>query len=132
MASRSHQFMLALVARKMRTLGFEPIAYDGDPYSIGTTQLNLPPTIMNHRPDIVGINIANQFCIGEVKTINDLDSIRTKNQLIDFSKDNEFIFCFPKKAQEKISRKLNNLGIMFKRNIHLLFVPDELIPYDEN
>ncbi|NPE28628.1 hypothetical protein HNV12_11795 [Methanococcoides sp. SA1] len=131
MASEAHQFMLILLARKMKSLDFEPIAYDGDSYKIGTLKLKVPPTIHNHRPDIIGINIDNEFCVGEVKTENDIFSERTKQQLIDFSKKNKFIICTTSSAQEKLVQKLNRLGLLFNKNIEMLIVPDELIPDDE-
>ena len=112
MVSKTHQFMLSLVAIKMRSIGFEPIAYDGDSHQIGTIKLNIPPTIQNHRPDIVGMNQNNKFCIGEVKTENDISSKRTKQQLIDFSQKYEFIICTNKQSYEKLIKKLDNLGLL--------------------
>ena len=128
MASAPHQFMLSLLAMKMKSLGFEPISYDGNSYQIGMTKLKIPPTIYNHRPDIIGINVNDEFCIGEVKTVNDLSSHRTKQQIIDFSKSAKFIICTTKSAQEKLVNKLNRLGLLFNRNVEMLIVPDELIP----
>ena len=128
MASVAHQFMLSLLAMKMKSLGFEPISYDGNSYQIGMTKLKIPPTIHNHRPDIIGIDINGEFCIGEVKTENDLSSYRTKQQIIDFSKSAKCIICTTKSAQEKLVNKLNRLGLLFNRNVEMLIVPDELIP----
>lgn len=131
MVSSAHQFMLSILAMKMKSLGFEPIAYDGDSYQIGMTKLKIPLTIHNHRPDIIGINLNDEFCIGEVKTKNDFSSFRTKQQIIDFSKKFKCVFCTSKSAQEKLSNKLKNLGLLFNKNIEMLIVPDELIPNDQ-
>lgn len=130
MASRAHQFMLTLLVRKMRLLGFEPIAYDGDSYQIGKNKLKIPPTIIRHRPDVIGIDINNILCIGEVKTIHDLSSPRTSSQLKDFSKCAPVIICTAKHAEDKLSKLLKRINLLFQKNIELLIIPDELIPYD--
>lgn len=130
MASSRHQFMLMMVASKMRSMGFEPVAYDGDWSQINLSRLNKPFKIKNHRPDIIGVNQDGRFCIGEVKTEKDLSSKRTKNQLLDFSENVEFIVCFPKNSIETVSNKLDHLNIIFKKNVHLLQVPEELMPND--
>ena len=131
MASKAHQFILELVARKMRSMGYEPVAYDGDSFQIGRVKLNLPPTIRNHKPDIVGINTLSKFCIGEAKTQNDIFSDRSKKQFVDFSKQGELIIGSPKSAEHGLHSQLKRLGLLFNRNVSLLAVPDELIPNDE-
>ncbi len=130
MASSQHQFMLTMVANKMRAMGFEPIAYDGDWSQINTYQLNIPFKIKNHKPDIIGMNQEGMFCIGEVKTKKDLHSKRTRNQLLDFSEKTELIIGIPKKAIGIISNKLNKLNLLFKKNVYILQVPEELMPND--
>ena len=120
MVSSVHQFILTLVARKMREIGFEPIAYDGDYNNLGLHKLNIPPKIINHRPDIMGINLRNEFCIGEVKTANDIFSIRTKNQFVDFLQFGNLIIGIPNNAKEILISRLKSLNILFNKNIILI------------
>jgi hypothetical protein len=130
MASSAHQFMLTLVAKKMRTMGFEPIAYDGDYSQIGTHKLNIPPTIKHHRPDVVGINEKEEFCIGEVKTEDDILSQRSKNQFVDFAENGHLIIGIPRNGKQSLCNELKKLNLLFNMNVTLVTVPEELIPYD--
>ena len=141
MASKKHKKLVGLIARKMRQKGYKIISLDGNGQNISNISLNAPPFIKKHRPDLIGLNFSNnKLCIGEAKTQSDLNSMRTKEQFLDFSgiipqgyQAIEFIIGIPKSAENKLVKLLQKLNILNKLNISYVWMPDEfLIDEEEN
>jgi len=138
MASERHNFIVSVIARKMRSSGFEIIYLDGKPQDIGTKRFNIPPRIINHRPDIVGEKDGIFFCIGEAKTQNDIHSERTKNQIIDFlalvrqNSGNKLILGIPLDAKDDLEKLLVKLGVVNLEQLDFVYIPELLLPYEEN
>lgn len=139
MPSKLHQMLIGLIGRKMKEKDYEVVAFDGNTFRFDGQKLKLPPTIKRHRPDIIGINIINKrICIGEAKTRGDLNSHRTKEQLIDYSttrtKTNnelvEIIIGVPESAVGDLKRLLINLGLSNNDKISFLFLPEVLVNED--
>lgn len=137
MASTDHQLILGLVVRKMREKGYEIISFDGNEKIISDISLKVPFTIRKHAPDVIGVNIRNKkICIGEAKTLTDLDSKRTKEQFRDYSslyaKDSkeecELIIGIPKSAENKLLKLLDSLHINSNPNVSYVWMPDEFLP----
>jgi hypothetical protein len=140
MASKAHQMILGLVARKMRQRGYEIVSFDGNENIISNISLSVTPTIKRHKPDIIGVNFkTKKICLGDAKTLSDIDSLRTKEQFTDYSnlvtknkKTCEFIIGIPKSAEQKLLKILQELGINEKnKNVSYVWMPDELLP-EEN
>jgi len=108
---------VSAITRKMRSNGFEIIYLDGKPQDIGTKRFDIPPKIINHKPDIVGEKDGLYFCIGEAKTWNDIHSNRTKNQIVDFleivrqNSGNRLILGIPLNAKDDLERLLVKLRV---------------------
>lgn len=141
MASKAHQLIAGLVVRKIRQEGYQIISFDGNEAIISDISLKAPPIIKKHRPDILGIRLLDKkICIGEAKTSNDLYSKRTKEQIQDYSNlilDNtkgvcELIIGIPKSCENKLEILLKNLGIHGNLNVSYVWMPDELLPNEEN
>ena len=129
MASIQHQFIIDCIIRKMRYLAFEPICFDGK--SIVVDSLKIPPKVIRHRPDIIGVNKYNELCIGEAKTANDIHSKRTKEQIIDYNKAGFLtVIACPKSCFLELSSLISKT-IPKSGMISILKIPDELIPNDE-
>lgn len=133
MAGNRHQFILGLVIKKMREDGATIYGVDGNyPGLLGET-ISLPPQIMRHRPDAIGVKGDGQICIGEAKTENDIANNRTYEQLQDFSyvelngKSCEVFVGVPQSGEDIFSRSLERWGLKESQNIHVLFVPDDII-----
>lgn len=133
MAGHRHQFILGLVIKKMREVGASVYGVDGNYAGLFGEKISLPPQIMRHRPDAVGVKADGQVCIGEAKTEGDISNSRTYEQLQDFSaaelngKSCEVFIGVPQQAQELFKRSLDRWGLKGSPNIHVLFVPDEII-----
>ena len=135
MASRIHQLIAGLVVRKMRTKGYEIISFDGNESLITNISLKAPPTIKRHRPDVIGINVTNRrICIGEAKTTSDLNSTRTKEQLLDYAtlltksrRNCELIIGIPKSAEKKLRKLLEELNLANMSNVSYVWMPDEFL-----
>jgi hypothetical protein len=133
LAGEKHQFILGLVIRKMCEDGVTIYSIDGDYPGLFGEKILLPPTILRHRPDAMGIKNNGQICIGEAKTENDILSNRTYEQLQDFAtiklnkKNCEVFIGIPKSSQNTFDKSLKKLGLNGFRNIHVLYIPDELI-----
>lgn len=141
MPSIVHQFITICLIRKMKEKGYEIIAFNGDYTKIDTIAYKIPPQILRHRPDILGIKRETlNLCIGEAKTTNDLFSKRTKDQLVDYFyiissslfHNCELIIGIPQKAEEILKNLLNNLGLMNANNISYLLIPEILFPKTED
>lgn len=137
MASAKHDFIVSLIVRKMRQDGFKIIYLDGKYQDVNTEKFNIPPKIINHKPDVVGEKDRGFFCIGESKTKNDLISKRTKNQIKDFFEivrlnyENKLIIGIPMSAKENLKKLLIELEVANQKQIEMIYVPEELFPYAE-
>jgi len=85
MASPQHQFILGLINKAMRQDEIQITYVEGNFLSKTDILPGLPPAILRHRPDLVGVKHSGQICIGDAKTASDVGSIRTKEQLIDYT-----------------------------------------------
>ena len=138
MASERHNFIVSAITRKMRSNGFEIIYLDGKPQDIGTKRFDIPPKIINHKPDIVGEKDGLYFCIGEAKTWNDIHSDRTKNQIVDFleivrqNSGNRLILGIPLNAKDDLERLLVKLGVASQEQLEFVYIPEVLLPYEED
>lgn len=133
MASKQHQFIMGLINRKICEYKYKIIFIDGHVSGAFEDKYKLPPTIIRHRPDIVGINDEGCICIGEAKTKNDIVTKRTKEELYDFSnyeingKKCLLIIGIPKSSQNELINVLLELRIDKYSNIEILTIPDEII-----
>lgn len=135
MATRAHQFIADLVARRMNIDGYEVVSFEGE-NSSEEIKLKLPPKILRHRPDLIGTK-QDSLAIGEAKTANDFRE-RTKEQLEDFTEglkligqDYKVYLGIPLSAEDKVNRmiKLWNINTSY---LDILTIPDRLLPYDES
>lgn len=86
MASAQHQFICGLLVRKMATYGYvELISFDGTVRGGYFGEFPVPETVGRHRPDCISINKNGNKAIGEAKTVNDLVSERTYEEILDFT-----------------------------------------------
>ena len=137
MASEKHDFIVSSIVRKIRQDGFKVIYLDGKYQDIDTEKFDIPPKIINHKPDVIGEKDSIFFCIGEAKTKNDLLAERTKNQIIDFltivrlNSANKLIIGIPLNAKEDLEKLLLELGFVNKKQIEIIYIPEELLPYEE-
>jgi hypothetical protein len=133
MASKQHQFIMGLINRKMCEYGFTVVFIDGHVSGAFNKKYELPPKIVRHRPDVIGIDARGYICIGEAKTKNDILNERTKEEFFDFSNfESNGHKCFliigvPKSSCDDLNRVLVGLGIQNNKNIQILSVPDEII-----
>ena len=134
MASNKHQMIAGIVARKMKEAGYTIVAFDGKCYWIGERELQIPPALLKHRPDLIGINTADEICIGEAKTTSDITTKRTKRQLADFinlkSKSGKEIFFFvgiPLSGKQIFLKVTQELNLENKKNLITITVPDILL-----
>jgi len=137
MPSEKHNFILSAMSRKIRQDGFRIVYLDGKYQDIDEKKFDIPPKIINHKPDIIGVKESILFCIGEAKTRSDIFSERTKNQIADFftivrlNSGNRLIIGIPLDAKEDLMRLLFKLGLSNHKQIEIFYVPGELLPYDE-
>lgn len=137
MASEKHNFIVSAIARKIRQDGFRIIYLDGKYQDISTKKFDIPPKIINHKPDVIGEKEGIFFCVGEAKTKNDLLTERTKNQIIDFltivrlNSGNKLIIGIPLNAKEDLEKLLIQLGLVGQKQIEIIYIPEELLPYEE-
>lgn len=135
MASRGHDLIVKMIQIKMNKMGYETVFLENR--IKGTIDFELPPTIISHRPDIVGYRRSdNMVCIGEAKYFGDLSSERTKRQIkdfIDLSKNNEkidLIFGIPLSEKDHFMRIIKDMHDDFEFDEKVLLVPDRLIGDD--
>lgn len=136
MASKAHQFIADLIARRMNLEGYEVVGFEGAS-EVEAIKLKLPPKILRHRPDLIGIKPSG-VAIGEAKTADDL-TVRTLEQLQDFTNDtnwsnqigHQVFFGIPMSVQDKFQKIIKDLGVN-DENLTILPVPDRLLPYEEN
>ena len=135
MTSKAHQFIADFLATKMYAEGYEVVSFEGE-NSTENVKLKLPPKILRHRPDLIGIK-KQALAIGEAKTASDL-SLRTREQLEDFT-DHEnwptgveykIFFGIPMSIEDKFRKMIKDTNIN-ESNLAVLTVPDRLLPYEQ-
>lgn len=131
MASRAHQFIADLIARRMHIDGYEVVSFDG--YSETERDLtSLPPTIIRHRPDLIGIKKGG-IAIGEAKTSSDMGS-RTHRQINDYISSKDMINGSKLKiylgVPLTIKEDVRDLVVKADGDsvVEILPVPDRLLP----
>jgi hypothetical protein len=136
LASKAHNFIVSSLVRKIRTDGFRIIYFEGKYQDVNVMSYNIPPKIINHRPDVIGEKEDKSFCIGEAKTKNDLMSSRTKKQFKDFSdlttigNGNKFYLGIPISASPKLRKLLDLLNLNSNKNIEVVYIPDEILKFE--
>ncbi|MHA1881868.1 MAG: hypothetical protein ACTSUO_02350 [Candidatus Thorarchaeota archaeon] len=137
MASKRHDFIVSAVVRKMRLDGFDIVYLDGRHHDISTTKPEIPPTIIHHKPDVIGEKKDGIFCIGEAKTESDISSERTRNQVSDFmavvlmNEENRLILGVPLNSTGDLEALLRKLGCWHHKQIDIIHIPEELLPYEK-
>jgi hypothetical protein len=132
-AGKRHQFILGLVIKKIREDGFTIVSIDGNCAGAFGKTTELPPKILRHRPDVMAINEAGQICIGEAKTENDIDNIRTSEEINDYvntelnGKPCFVVIGIPKSSISDLNKVFLKIGITEFNNIFVLQVPNEII-----
>jgi len=132
-AGKKHQFILGLIIKKIREDGFTIISIDGSCSGSFGDKTSLPPKIIRHRPDVIAIKENGLICIGEAKTDNDINSIRTYEQLIDYTnteingKRCHVILGVPKSSMGVLKKYLYKNGLIENDKLFVLYVPDEII-----
>ena len=117
----------------MREEGATVYGIDGNYPGLFGENISLPPQILRHRPDAIGVKEDGQICIGEAKTENDIETSRTYEQLQDFSsvelngKLCEVFVGVPQTGEDLFNKTLERWGLKGSQNIYVLFVPDEII-----
>lgn len=133
MASAKHQFILGLIVKYMREQGILITGVDGDYPGLLGEKIEVPPQILRHRPDIVGVRKNGQICFGEAKTENDIANSRTYAQIQDFASiklNNQICDVFiglPKSSDKLLRKTLKRMGLLERSNIIVLCIPDEII-----
>jgi hypothetical protein len=131
MASKKHQFLLGLLIKKVRLVGYQIYFLEGK--FIEKDPLPIPPKILRHRPDALGVSVCGRICICDAKTFLDTSSDRTKEQLIDFSNIElngslcEVFIAIPASAEDRLNTVLRDIELIKRNNINILKVPDEII-----
>jgi hypothetical protein len=133
MAGAKHQFILGLVVKLMREQGITIIGVDGNYPGLFGEKATIPPQILRHRPDIIGVRGNGQICIGEAKTENDITNSRTYSQIQDFTsvelnnQNCDVFIGIPKSSEELFRKSMIKLGLLECGNITVLYIPEELI-----
>lgn len=133
MATRTHQLILGLIVQAMRNDGVEIHNIDGAYPGMFGEKMPLPPRIINHRPDILGVKNNGQVCIGEAKTKNDIHAERTETQIRDYISINingmpcAVYLGVPQSAKADLNNLFVKLMVHGDHNIVVVIVPDELI-----
>lgn len=134
-ASKEHDLIVAMVARYIQERGYELVAFDCSLDWLFGDSFRLPPSIIIHRPDVLGVRDQNPFvCIGEAKTRTDMRSARTRQQLKDFALAStgktaaacEVVVGIPSDCQTILTKLINSLGIAPNR-ITVIAVPRPLL-----
>ena len=128
MASEKHNFIVSAITRKIKSFGFKIIYLEGKYQDVNVKKFNIPPKIMNHRPDVVGEKNNKTFCIGEAKTKNDIFSKRTKNQkknfftLVKSNTENKLIIGIPLGAKNDLEKLLLKLEHSNQKQIIVIHI----------
>ena len=134
-ASKAHDLIVALITRKIIDYGYEIAAIESSFEWLFGKGFRLPPAIIHHRPDVIGIRKQQPFiAIGDAKTIQDIGTQRTSEQLMDYAnvtitQDKTpclVIIGIPKSGVEKLRQLITQLRIPNDR-ISILEIPDVLL-----
>ena len=83
-ASKAHDLIVALITKKLIDSGYEIVAIESSLDWLFGDGFRLPPAVVLHRPDVLGIRDRQPFlAIGDAKTVHDLGTRRTAEQLRD-------------------------------------------------
>jgi hypothetical protein len=130
----NHDTIVGFIAGKMQNLGFMIKFMEGDHASVVIDKPALPPQLCTHRPDVFGVEPSGIICIGEAKMPSDLNTRRTKIQIIEFVKlvrahpGNLLIFGIPFGAKDRLITLLNSLGIILDQQIDIMEIPLQFLP----
>jgi hypothetical protein len=133
MASNAHQFIMGLIIKAMQSTDCRIIAMEGEYPGLSGEKLPLPPQVTRHRPDVVGIRRNQQVCLGEAKTGKDVSSVRTREQLNDFTNVQvnglacDVYVGLPGRSRATFDRMLRTEGLDRCENLHVFYIPDEII-----
>lgn len=134
-ASKEHDLITAMIARYIQQRGYELVALDCSLDWLFGNSFRLPPSIIIHRPDVLGVRDQTPFvCIGEAKTRSDIHSTRTRQQLKGFALASagktpapcEVVVGIPSDCQTILNNLINSLGIAPDR-ITVIAVPRPLL-----
>ncbi len=126
-----HKFLVQLLIPRVVSLGYRVVASDQSYYTLGKTNIPSPPAVARHRPDILGLrNTPPIFCIGEAKTVGDLRTRHTRQQLVDFVSviDSHVIIAIPAGGLSILRTVLEEEGLVFGPHLECLPVPEVLLP----
>jgi hypothetical protein len=138
-ATKEHELIVAMVARYVRQQGYALVALECSLSWLFGESFRLPPSILLHRPDVLGVRKQVPFvCIGEGKTRGDIRTTRTRRQLRDFAETRigenavccEVVVGIPADSQSTFSRVLAGLKIPPER-IKVIPVPRPLFNADD-
>ena len=131
-----HNIIVGFVAGNAQKCGFKIKSLEGNHNNVTIYKPQLPEKLINHRPDVIGLNIDGAVCIGEAKTGADLKTRRSKTQLIDFVSiirnrpDNLLIIGIPMGEKELLLKVLRDLRIIIDDQIRILEIPETFLHHD--
>ena len=134
-ASTAHDLIVALITRRIVHSGYDIAGIESSFDWLFGESLRLPPAIIRHRPDVLGVRDRPPFlAIGDGKTTSDLGSRRTSEQLVEYAslvvgKDQTpcwVVIGIPHSGAARLHRLIARLGIPRDR-ICAVEVPDALL-----
>jgi len=138
-ASKAHDLIVAMITKRIVAAGYQIAAIDSCFDWVFGSGFRLPPTIIRHRPDVLGVRDTPPFlAIGDAKTPGDLGARRTQEQLRDFASlrvraDGEpclVVLGIPRSGEPRLHDLLRRIGVPRDR-ILVMAVPDVLLPGTE-
>jgi hypothetical protein len=126
-----HKFLVQLLIPRVVSLGYRIVASDQSYYTLGERKIPSPPAIARHRPDVLALKAETPiFCIGEAKTVGDLRSRHTRQQLVDFTSvvDSHVIVAIPASGFHILQGVLSEEGLALGPFLECLSVPEALLP----
>ena len=136
MPSRSHQWLVLWVARKMAQDGYRVTNVDGAvPQGGYLNQLNGSLSLGDLRPDVWGVAKDGSIALGEAKTRDDVPSAHTVAQLRRFcafrpSPGNPAARLYvgvPRSCTKLLDHALQRAGMAAARNVVRLHIPDVIL-----
>ncbi len=133
MASRQHQRILGLVIRQMRLHGCSIVYAEGRFLRRRGMVGVVPPRVLRHRPDALGILSSGQICIGDAKTASDVKSTRTIEQVEDFTRIRlngmpcEVFLGVTNSVEPELRAILQQVGVLDSPHVHVLPVPVTIV-----
>jgi hypothetical protein len=132
--SATHQALVMWALRKMQADGFVPVAYDGKLSQFDCQRrLQYPPIVSGVRPDVFAFSPSNGvFAFGEAKTVNDIESPHTKQQLLSYARmtgrtcgDQAALYIVvPRSGSRALDRVLEEVGLIAAKQVRRMHVPD--------